>query len=128
MKRCPHRVNVDLQHCWECEPQAPVDDTKRGTGRTSRMLLSLPADKTVTVVVHTQCEVDYVRRLATKLRPDLKHPIRVRIVRTERDCEYLRGCDFVVDHAVLERASGAVVSLLCALGKRRELTRWESNP
>lgn len=99
----------------------------RGSGRTSRMLQSLPADKTVTVVVHTQAMADHVRRLAVFLRPDLKHPIRVRIVQTEWDCDYLRGCDFVVDHAMLEHATEPVRSLLRALGKRRDLMLWESN-
>lgn len=102
--------------------------TNRGTGRTSRMLQSLPVENTPTVVVHTQAMADYVRGLARQLRPDLRHPIRVRIVHDTRDCDYLRGLTFVVDHAMLEQASPELHSLLRALGKRRELTRWESNP
>ncbi len=103
-------------------------DTNRGTGRTSRMLQSLPVENTPTVVVHTQAMADYVRNLARQLRPDLRHPLRVRIVHDSRDCDYLRGLTFVVDHAMLEQASGPVLSLLRAYGKRRDLTRWENNP
>lgn len=108
-------------HCDPCS-------TERGTGRTSRMLQSLPVENTPTVVVHTQAMADYVRNLARQLRPDLRHPIRVRIVRDTRDCDYLRGLQFVVDHAMFEHASADVRMMLRALGKRRELTRWEGNP
>lgn len=99
----------------------------RGTGRTSRMLQSLPAENTPTVVVHTQAMCDHVRQLARQLRPDLRHPIRVRIVRDSRDCDYLRGLTFVVDHAMLEQASEPVASLLRALGRRRKLTYWDDD-
>ena len=106
-----------------------VATTGRGTGRTSRMLEALPADKPVTVVVHTQAMAEYVRNLAVKLRPDLKHPIRVRVVRDTCDCDYLRGCDYVVDHAMLELASSPVFTLLRMFDRkhRRDLTKWESN-
>lgn len=109
-------------------PPHVASTTNRGSGRTSRMLQSLPVENTPTVVVHTQEMCDHVRNLARQLRPDLRHPIRVRIVRDVRDCDYLRGLQFVVDHAMLEQASEPVASLLRALGKRRDLTRWESNP
>lgn len=117
-------------HCDPCSHV--VATTNRGTGRTSRMLMSLPpasSNVTVTVVVHTQEMADYVRRLARQLQPDdLKHPIRVRIVRSTRDCDYLRGCDFVVDHAALERVHEPVASLMRAMSKRRDLMKWTSNP
>lgn len=90
-------------------------DTNRGTGRTSRMLQALPVENTPTVVVHTQEMCDYVRNLARQLRPDLRHPIRVRIVRDARDCYYLRGLRFVVDHAALERASAEVRQMFAVL-------------
>lgn len=92
--------------------------TNRGTGRTTRMLQSLPAGRSpVTVVVHTQAMADYVRNLARQLRPDLRHPIRVCIVKVARDCEYLRGCDYVVDHATLEQASAEVRHMLAMLNR-----------
>lgn len=103
-------------------------ETGRGAGRTTRMLQSLPVENTPTVVVHSQNMADYVRNLARQLRPDLRHPIRVRIVRDIRDCDYLRGLRFVVDHGMLEQASEPVLSLMRALGKRRELTLWEGSP
>lgn len=92
------------------------------------MLQGLPVENTPTVVVHTQAMADYVRGLARELRPDLRHPIRVRIVHDSRDCDYLRGLQFVVDHAVLEQASPELHSLLRALGKRHDLTLWVGNP
>lgn len=106
-------------------------DEARGTGRTSRMLMRLPADNVpMTVVVHSQAMADYVRSLAAHLRPDLKHPIRVRIVHDTRDCEYLRGCNYVVDHATLECAPSEVFLLLRVLDRkhRDDLTMWESKP
>ncbi len=102
-------------------------DTKRGTGRTSRMLQALPVENTPTVVVHTQAMADYIRNLARKLRPDLRHPIRVRIVQDTRDCDYLRGLRFVVDHATLEQVSPRVRDLLRAMDRPPQL-RVESNP
>jgi hypothetical protein len=101
--------------------------TQRGTGRTTRMLQALPIENTPTVVVHTQAMADYVRNLAQRVRPDLKHPIRVRIVTDTRDCEYLRGLRFVVDHATLEHASPRVRDLLRAMERPAQL-RVESNP
>lgn len=119
MKRCPHRVDLDLMHCWECEPKANavVDATCgwRRTGKTTRMLEALPVERTPTVVVHTQAMADYVRRLAAHVRPDLKHPIRVRIVQTVHDCDYLRGAPFVVDHATLEHVSPEVRQMFAVL-------------
>lgn len=93
-------------------------DTNRGTGRTSRMLEALPVENTPTVVVHTQAMCDYVRNLARRLRPDLRHPIRVRIVRDARDCDYLRGVDFVVDHATLAFMKPEVLAFLRACSRR----------
>lgn len=89
--------------------------TQRGTGRTTRMLQALPVENTPTVVVHTQAMADYVRGLAVRVRPDLKHPIRVRIVHDVRDCDYLRGVRFVADHAMLEHAKPEVRQMLAAL-------------
>lgn len=93
--------------------------TNRGSGRTSCMLQALPVENTPTVVVHTQAMCDYVRNLARQLRPDLRHPIRVRIVTDTRDCDYLRGLRFVVDHATLEQASPRVRDLLLAMDRPR---------
>ena len=104
-----------------------VETTARGSGRTSRMLQALPAENTPTVVVHTQAMADHVRRLARQLRPDLRHPIRVRIVTDTRDCDYLRGLRFVVDHATADAVSPAVRALLRAMDRPPQL-RVESNP
>jgi hypothetical protein len=94
-----------------------IEQPARGTGRTSRMIQALPAQNTPTVVVHTQAMADHVRNLARQLRPDLRHPIRVRIVRDTRDCDYLRGVRFVVDHAMLEHVSPEVRDLLRAMDR-----------
>lgn len=81
------------------------------------MLEALPLENTPTVVVHTQVMADYVRNLARRVRPDLRHPIRVRIVHDIRDCDYLRGLRFVVDHATLERVDPEVRSMLATLNR-----------
>lgn len=90
----------------------------RGSGRTSRMILALPVDNTPTVVVHTQELSEHVRKLARDLRPDLRHPIRVRIVRDTRDCDHLRGELFVVDHALWDHVYPEVCDLLRACSRR----------
>lgn len=79
------------------------------------MLESLPVENTPTVVVHTQAMCDYIRNLARRVRPDLRHPIRVRIVHDVRDCDYLRGLRFVVDHATLEQVSDEVRQMFALL-------------
>lgn len=92
-----------------------IETGGRRVGRTAAMLQALPVENTPTVVVHTQALCDYVRNLARQLRPDLRHPIRVRIVRDTRDCDYLRGLRFVVDHATLEEASTEVRQMFAML-------------
>ncbi len=101
--------------------------TARGVGKTARMIAALPTENTPTVVVHTQAMADHVRHLARQLRPDLRHPIRVRIVQDTRDCDYLRGVRFVADHAMLEHARPEVRDLLRAMDRPQQL-RVESNP
>lgn len=105
----PEQCEAARQAAWSAE--------ERGTGRTTRMLMQLPVENTPTVVVHTQALCDYVRNLARQLRPDLRHPIRVRIVRDARDCDHLRGLRFVVDHATLEQAGAEVRQLFAMLGR-----------
>lgn len=105
-----------------------VEVSTRRAGRTHALVMALPAENTPTVVVHSQAMADYVRQMAYELRHDLKHPIRVRIVNNDqRACDYLRGLDFVVDHAVLEHASPIVIDLLRAMDRSSRL-RMERNP
>lgn len=103
-------------HCDPCA--GVVVSTKRGSGRTLAMVRALPVEDTPTVVVHTQAMADYVRDMARRERPDLRHPLRVRIVDRPRDVDYLRGADFVVDHAVWEHVEQEARDLLRALDRR----------
>lgn len=121
MKHPPTEIpRIDDRNAVDSRLRYAVD-TNRGTGRTSRMLEALPVENTPTVVVHTQALCDYVRNLAHHLRPDLRHPIRVRIVRDMRDCDYLRGLTFVVDHATLDYVRPEVRHMLAALDKLRRV-------
>lgn len=81
----------------------PVDPVElRGTGRTTRMVDSLPAEGGYVVIVHNEHMIRYVKELIAERRGELVlRAGRVVRVSRERDNEQIRGLDlpFFVDHA-----------------------------
>lgn len=81
---------------------APDKAENRGTGRTTRMVDSLPAEGGYVVIVHNAHTARYVEELIAERRGDeVRRAGRVVEVSRERDADRVRGLDlpFFVDHA-----------------------------
>lgn len=99
-------------------------ETKRGSGRTTRMIQALTPDVRF-IIVHTRAMGDHIERLLWEHRRDLIHnSVRrphVFVVRSTWDVDRLRGCAFEVDHEVwdFEGMPREARDLLHALYRRR---------